>query len=182
MNNEASARGDQFSNRWAEPLPVAAAASASARSGPGCSRRRYLLAPSRRDHNSTQVQAGLAGYRCRCSYSVLVVAGRPARHRHWRRSSCASSRCNSCPLSWLATLSPPCCPSRLLTHARPTIWRPTYASSRGFGRAGRAPELCACTETGIAIATAVMMAMPLNKCFMRLFSAAVLLDDTPGGR
>jgi hypothetical protein len=42
---------------------------------------------------------------------------------------------------------------------------------------GRAPESCACAKAGIAIATATAMAIPFKKCFMRLFSAAFLLDD-----
>ena len=78
---------DRFSDRWAEPLPAARPASASARSVPGCSRRRYLSAPSRRDRDSRPARRAWRdiGAAAR-TQSWLWPGNRARRHRHGCRS------------------------------------------------------------------------------------------------
>ena len=114
--------------------------------------------------------------------SWLWPGTRARRHRHRCRRRCRFKPLQFLPIELVghvvAALSH-CRRPTSVSHARPTSGHPTCAPS---AVPGATPDVCACTETGAAIASAVRMAMPLNRCFMRLFSAAVLLDDTPGGR
>jgi hypothetical protein len=99
-----------------------------------------------------------------------------------------ASRCNSCRLSWFATLSPGAPPTdpreRTALAADPRrawVGRCGLAARAGCAAAGAAdgaaavpaggdPEVWACANTGGTIARAAAIAMPFKKCFMRLFS------------